>query len=49
MKDELISFQKRALVQLRNHCAAAHNEYRNSKWCRLLRQRVLVRLSSWPR
>ena len=31
MKDELISFQKRALVQLRNHCAAAHNEYRNSK------------------
>jgi type III restriction enzyme len=31
MKDELISFQKRALSQLRNHCAAAHNEYRNSR------------------
>lgn len=31
MKDELISFQKRALAQLRNHCAAAHNEYRNSR------------------
>ena len=31
MKDELISFQKRALAQLRNHCAAAHNEYKNTR------------------
>ena len=31
MTDELISFQKRALEQLRRHCAAAHNEYRLSK------------------
>lgn len=31
MKDELISFQKRALTQLRSHCASAHNEYRNSR------------------
>ena len=30
MIDELITFQKRALAQLRNHCAAAHNEYRNT-------------------
>ena len=30
MIDELITFQKRALAQLRAHCAAAHNEYRNS-------------------
>ncbi|MBQ9417549.1 MAG: DEAD/DEAH box helicase family protein [Bacteroidales bacterium] len=30
MIDELITFQKRALVQLRQHCAAAHNEYRES-------------------
>lgn len=27
MLDELITFQKRALEKLRNHCAAAHNEY----------------------
>ncbi len=31
MTDELITFQKRALAQLRDHCAAAHNEYRNSR------------------
>ena len=31
MLDELITFQKRALAQLRDHCAAAHNEYRNSR------------------
>ncbi|MBQ8656274.1 MAG: DEAD/DEAH box helicase family protein [Prevotella sp.] len=31
MTDELITFQKRALAQLRDHCAAAHNEYRNSQ------------------
>ena len=31
MIDELITFQKRALAQLRDHCAAAHNEYRNSR------------------
>lgn len=31
MIDELISFQKRALEQLRRHCAAAHNEYRLSR------------------
>lgn len=30
MIDELITFQKRALSQLRDHCAAAHNEYRNT-------------------
>lgn len=30
MIDELITFQKRALAQLRSHCAAAHNEYRQS-------------------
>ena len=30
MINELISFQKRALTQLRHHCAAAHNEYRNT-------------------
>ena len=30
MIDELITFQKRALAQLRQHCAAAHNEYRES-------------------
>ena len=30
MIDELITFQKRALLQLRHHCAAAHNEYRSS-------------------
>ena len=30
MKVELLSFQKRALEQLRRHCAAAHNEYRQS-------------------
>lgn len=30
MIDELITFQKRALAQLRDHCAAAHNEYRNT-------------------
>lgn len=30
MRDELISFQKRALEQLHRHCAAAHNEYRHS-------------------
>lgn len=30
MRDELITFQKRALEQLRRHCAAAHNEYRLS-------------------
>ncbi len=28
MIDELLSFQKRALAQLRSQCAAAHNEYR---------------------
>ena len=31
MTDELITFQKRALAQLRDHCAAAHNEYRFSR------------------
>lgn len=31
MKVELITFQKRALEQLRRHCAAAHNEYRQSR------------------
>lgn len=31
MIDELLTFQKRALAQLRNHCAAAHNEYRQSR------------------
>lgn len=31
MIDELLTFQKRALAQLRNHCAAAHNEYRLSR------------------
>lgn len=31
MTDELITFQKRALAQLRDHCAAAHNEYRHSR------------------
>ena len=31
MLDELITFQKRALAQLRHNCAAAHNEYRNSR------------------
>lgn len=31
MLDELITFQKRALEKLRNHCAAAHNEYKNSR------------------
>ena len=31
MRDELITFQKRALEKLRNHCAAAQNEYRNSR------------------
>lgn len=31
MTDELITFQKRALEQLRCHCAAAHNEYRQSR------------------
>ena len=31
MRDELIAFQKRALEKLRNHCAAAQNEYRNSR------------------
>lgn len=31
MLDELITFQKRALAKLRDHCAAAHNEYRNSR------------------
>ena len=31
MIDELITFQKRALEQLRRHCAAAHNEYRLSR------------------
>ena len=30
MINELISFQKRALEKLRNHCANAHNEYRVS-------------------
>ena len=30
MINELISFQKRALEKLRNHCANAHNEYKNS-------------------
>ena len=30
MIDELITFQKRALAQLRSHCAAAHHEYRQS-------------------
>ena len=30
MTDELITFQKRALEQLRRHCASAHNEYRQS-------------------
>lgn len=30
MIDELITFQKRALAKLRDHCAAAHNEYRQS-------------------
>ena len=28
MKDELITFQKRAVDKLRDQCAAAHNEYR---------------------
>ena len=31
MIDELITFQKRALEKLRNHCAAAHNEYRQTR------------------
>ena len=31
MIDELLTFQKRALEKLRNHCAAAHNEYRQSR------------------
>ncbi len=31
MTDELITFQKRALAQLRDHCAAAHNEYRQTR------------------
>ena len=31
MLDELITFQKRALEKLRNHCAAALNEYKNSR------------------
>lgn len=31
MIDELLTFQKRALAQLRNHCAAAHNEYRMTR------------------
>ncbi len=31
MIDELITFQKRALEKLRNHCAAAHHEYRQSR------------------
>lgn len=31
MIDELITFQKRALEQLRRHSAAAHNEYRQSR------------------
>ena len=31
MIDELITFQKRALDKLRNHCAAAHNEYRQTR------------------
>ena len=30
MKDELMTFQKRAVELLRKHCAAAQNEYRNS-------------------
>ena len=30
MITELIAFQKRALTKLRDHCAAAHNEYRSS-------------------
>lgn len=30
MIDELITFQKRAKEQLRQHCAAAHNEYRQT-------------------
>ena len=30
MKDELMTFQKRAVESLRNHCAAAQNEYRNT-------------------
>ena len=30
MIDELITFQKRALKLLRDHCAAAHNEYRRN-------------------
>jgi len=31
MIDELLTFQKRALEKLRNHCAAAHNEYRMTR------------------
>lgn len=31
MTDQLITFQKRALAQLRDHCAAAHNEYRHNR------------------
>ena len=31
MLDELITFQKRALAKLRDHCASAHNEYRSSR------------------
>ena len=31
MITELIAFQKRALAQLRDHCAAAQNEYRNTR------------------
>ena len=31
MTDELITFQKRALEKLRDHCAAAHNEYRDRR------------------
>lgn len=31
MKTELMTFQKRALEQLRIHCAAAHNEYHMSR------------------
>lgn len=31
MTDELLTFQKRALEKLRGHCAAAHNEYRQTR------------------